>query len=297
MSRPTATLHKGRLFHYARLAVFSALASLLAIYLPLVLRQSSSVGILSVQAAAVAVPPGFQLISSGTGVAVYRKTFSGRRPDYVTVVDLGRGTIRNLTGTITGAPNMSLVSRKLLGPSSRSANFWTDAVAQNTTSRKAKVVVNGTFFSTNAYPSGIAFGLKANSRIISFGYGTNEFPGLVRVLPFDSGRAAASIQPYAQSVFIGGSPDVVGGLDPTANKSPSGHLARTFVGVRGGSTVMIFSSSAATQPGAASVLTGFGAGSIMMLDGGGSTGLVLDGNAKITPVRTLPHAIAVYAGK
>jgi hypothetical protein len=60
---------------------------------------------------------------------------------------------------------------------------------------------------------------------------------------------------------------------------------------------MFFSSSYATQTGAANVLSGFGARAQCMLDGGGSTGLVIAGTAKISPTRTLPHTIAMYAEK
>ncbi|MDX6500498.1 MAG: hypothetical protein QOG23_3758 [Blastocatellia bacterium] len=254
--------------------------------------------------ATVPIPSGFQQIFSDTGIHVYQKNYTGGSPDYVTIVDLRSATICNLIGSSTsGSIGNMKVSRKLLGPSSTATNFWTDAMGQNTSTRKARVVVNGTFFSTNDYPTGLAFGLKANSLIVSYGYGLNEFPGLVRVLPFDSGRAASSIQNYAQSIFNTGSPDVIGCLDTTANKAPTVYQQRTFVGVRDDDrngiyeTVMFFSSSSATQSGARSVLTGFGAASQCMLDGGGSTGLVVDGKAKISTTRLLPHTIAMYAGK
>jgi hypothetical protein len=76
---------------------------------------------------------------------------------------------------------------------------------------------------------------------------------------------------------------------------------RTFLGIRDNDsdgnyeTVFIFSSNAATQSSAASMLSSFGATEIVMLDGGGSTGLIIDGTAQINTGRTLPHALAVYA--
>jgi hypothetical protein len=86
-------------------------------------------------------------------------------------------------------------------------------------------------------------------------------------------------------------------------KSPGSYTGRTFVGVRDddnnghSETVVFFSSSYATQPGAVSVLSGFGTGSKMMLDGGGSTGLIIGGSTYISPARSIPHAIIVCAGK
>jgi hypothetical protein len=243
--------------------------------------------------ATVPVPAGFQLILSDQGVKVYRKNYTGGQPDYVTVVDLRYGTIRNFTGWVTG----DAIERRSL------STHWNNAVAQNTANRRAKVAINGTFFSTDAYPAPIAFGLKADWWKMSYGYGLNEFPGLVRTLAFDSGFGSSSIQPYSQSTFDSGIPDVVGGLDPTANKQPSSYTGRTFVGVRDDNgdghseTVVFFSSNYATQAGAVSVLNGFGAGSKMMLDGGGSTGLIVDGTTYINPARTIPHAIIICAGK
>jgi hypothetical protein len=243
--------------------------------------------------ATVPVPSGFQLIFSDTGVKVYRKNYTGGQPDYVTVVDLRYGTIRNFTGWVYGE---SIERRSL-------ATHWNNAVAQNSSSRRAKVAVNGTFFSEGNDPTPIAFGLKADWWRMSYGYGLNEYPGLIRTLAFDSSFGSSSIQPYSTATFDGGIPDVVGGLDPSANKSAGSYIGRTFVGVRDDNgdghseTVIFFSSSYATQAGAVSVLNGFGAGSKMMLDGGGSTGLIVDGTSYINPARTIPHAIIICAGR
>ncbi len=246
--------------------------------------------------ATVPIPSGFQLISSGTGVRVYRKNYTGGQPDYVTVVDLRYATIRNFTGWVSG----TTVERRLL------RTFWNDAVGQNTATRKAKVAVNGTFFDPNASPyTGIAFGLKADWWRMSYGYNPYEFGSSnTLTFAFDSGFGSSSIQPYSTSTFDSGIPDVVGGLNPTCCKSPSSYTQRTFVGVRDDNgdghseTVMFFSSNYATQTGAVSVLNGFGAGSKMMLDGGGSTGLIIDGVDKINPEnRPIPHAIMIYTGR
>jgi hypothetical protein len=97
------------------------------------------------------------------------------------------------------------------------------------------------------------------------------------------------------------SPDLVGALDVTANKGSLNSVGRTFVGVRDDDadgnfeTMLVYSSGAATQPQAASVLTASGAQQQAMLDGSGSTFLVVDGVTRIpTDGRLVPQAIAFY---
>ncbi len=246
--------------------------------------------------AAVPIPSGFRLILSDVGVRVYQKDYTGGYPDYVTIVDLRYGTLRNFTGNVSGE---SVFPRTL-------STFWNDAVAQDNSARRTKVALNGTFFAPKdqwtAEP--IAFGLKADWWKITYGYGsTTEYPGLVRTLAFDSYFGSSSIQPWSQSTFDSGIPNVVGGLDPTANKDKTLNIARTFVGVRDDNgdghseTVIFFSSKYATQAWAVSILSSFGAGSKMMLDGRTSTGLIVNGVSKITPGRTIPQAFIVCAGR
>jgi hypothetical protein len=252
---------------------------------------------------AVPVPSGFKLILTGTGVSVYRKDYTGGQPDFVTVVDLRKGSLINLTGVVKDVPNdpNDKIWRKRLGTSL--GTFWSDAKAKNTSTRTAKVVVNGTFFSHKEDPTPIAFGLKVSGKVISYGYGLNEFPGLNRTLSIDAATAKVMIDPYNKATFDGSMPDVVGALDPAANKDASRWIQRTFVGVRDDDnngiveTVMFYSSKLATQVWASNILTSFGASKIAMLDGGGSTGLIIDGISYITPGRTIPHAIAIYSGK
>jgi hypothetical protein len=238
------------------------------------------------------VPSGFTLIDSGTGVRLYKKNYVGGAPDYVTVINLGQATLRNLTGSVSG----SNVYRKSL------SSFWADMADLETSTRKRMLVVNGTFFATNNNPAGIAFGLKRNYRVISYGYGLQEYPGKIKTLAWGE-WGPASINLYSKSTFDGNWSDVVGGLDETVDKSKYSRVPRTFAGIRDDDgngyveTVFLYSSSYATQSEAANVLRAFGASSVIMLDGGGSTGLILRGTSIISPIRTLPHAIGVFTGK
>ncbi len=210
------------------------------------------------------------------------------------MVDLRSATLRSLTGSYSGVPN-GLVNRKTL------PSFWQDAVALNTSTRGALVVVNGTFFSTASSPAPIAFGLKVNGAVISYGYGLTEFPGLVRMLAWTS--TSAEIRAYDRAAFDAATPNVVGALDKTAAKSPTSYVGRTFVGVRDADgdghseTVLLFSSPLSCQMDAANTLRGFGASIVAMLDGGGSTGLIVAGTTLIPTVRTVPHSIAAFAGR
>ncbi|MCX7596846.1 MAG: phosphodiester glycosidase family protein [Fischerella sp.] len=244
----------------------------------------------------LSIPSGFRPILEDTGVKVYKKDYTNGKLEYVTVINAARATIKNLIGTV----NFTLhhrVSKKTL------SNFWQDAVNQNTSSRKVKVVVNGAFFSTRDNPTGIAFGLKVCGNLITYGYAIGkEYPGQIRTFSFNPLLGSASIQAYIQQTF-NRFPEVIGALDAGANKSANKHLPRTFVGVRDDNNdgvkeiVFLYSSNYARQIEASQVLRSFGASAQAMLDGGGSTGLIVDGKPFIPTNRPVPHAIAVYAGK
>lgn len=250
--------------------------------------------------ATVPIPSGFRQILSALGVKVYQKDYPGGAPDYVTIVDLRQGTLRSFTGNVTS--DGSIYPRTL-------KTFWSNAVAQDSFNRKARVAINGTFFSEKdqrwmATPEPIAFGLKSDWWRMSYGYAVGkEYPGLIRTLAFDSSFGSSSIQPYSRSTFDGGIPNVIGGLDPSANKDANSNIARTFVGVRDddnnghSETVIFYSSAKATQAYAVKILNSFGAGSKMMLDGGGSTGLIVNGEAKISPIRQIPQAFIICGGR
>ena len=248
--------------------------------------------------ATVPIPSGFTLDKSFTGVRVYKKINPYGYWDYVTIVDLRRATMMSFTGWVSGnQPDNGLVERRTL------RTHWDNAVAQNSYSRTARVAINGTFFDPSHDPAAISFGLKAGWWRMSYGFeiGTN-YKGLERTFAYDSYFGSSSIQPYSRSTFDP-IPDVVGGLDPTADKGRTIAKRRTFVGVRDDNgdghseTVIFFSSRGAPQSWAVTVLNGFGAGSKMMLDGGTSAGLIVDGTSYITPGYALPQVFIIYSGK
>lgn len=248
----------------------------------------------------LSVPAGFNPISTGNCVTVYRKDYAGGKPDFVTIADLRCASIKNLNGTPSGTAGASKIARKWLD------SFWSDAVAGNVVGgKKARVVINGTFFSTTESPTPIAYGLKTGGTTLNYGYGSNDYPGFLRILMFDSSAGTCSILNYVQSTFNSSTPDGAGIVDPGANfaGAQNSWIARTLVGVADQNsdgvteTVLIYSSLLATQASAKAVLVSFGAQKVGMLDGGGSSGLIVDGVTQVTPGRTVPHAIAIYGNK
>ncbi len=242
------------------------------------------------------VSPGYRIILNDDGVQVYKKNNQSPKLEYVTVINIKNATIENLTGVVSNSLEEE-VRKKIL------SEFWLDAVQKNTANSKVKVVINGAFFATKKDPTGIAFGLKAGGNTITYGYGIGkEYPGQIRTFAWNSIQGDASIQNYMVQTFHK-FPNVLGGLDMNANKSAKKYLPRTFVGVRDEDgdgdkeTVIFYSSNYARQIDASRVLRSFGASSIVMLDGGGSTGLIVNGKALIATNRPIPHALAVYAGK
>ena len=249
----------------------------------------------SIDYPAKAIPAtcGFQPILKASGVKVYYKNRQSSKKEYITVIQTTKAKIDNLTGTVFKIP-ASKISKKSL------SQFWQDAVSNNTSTQKARVVINGTFFSTKQEPTGIAFGLKARDRIITYGYGiANEYPGEIRTFSFNPQAGFASIQPYSTETFRR-FPEVIGALDANANKAATKYLPRTFVGVRDDNsdnlneTVIFYSSNYARQVDAINALMCFGANNSAMLDGGGSTGIIVDGKPLIDTPRKIPHAIGVF---
>ena len=249
----------------------------------------------SIDYPAKAIPAtcGFQPILKASGVKVYYKNRQSSKKEYITVIQTTQAKIDNLTGTVFKIP-ASKVSKKSL------SQFWQDAVSNNTSTQKARVVINGTFFSTKQEPTGIAFGLKARGNMITYGYGiANEYPGEIRTFSFNPQAGMSSIQPYSTETFRR-FPEVIGALDANANKAATVDLPRTFVGVRDDNgdnlneTVIFYSSNYARQVDAQNALKCFGANASAMLDGGGSTGIIVDGKPLIDTPRKIPHAIGVF---
>ena len=253
-------------------------------------------------AGAVTIPDGFHAVAETDGAVCYRKDYPGGQPDFVVVVDLDRARVDSMVGDVTRAgsgegplggdnPSFRRLSLRTFWDRARGADGQTFAV------------VNGQFFAnTAAGDAPLAFSVHSRDRHISDGYGiTAEFPGQKELVLVDNDANDARIPGWNADVFraSGGADHRVAALDVEADKGPSRYTGRTFVGAHDEDgdgryeTFMIFASSYANQPGAAQVLRDFGATELGMLDGGGSTQLIVDGNDLVASSRTIPHVLVV----
>ncbi len=203
---------------------------------------------------------------------------------HVIEIDLSKAELRSLSG------------KTAFGKVGQMA--FAEFAAPNKKKEVPKVMINGTFFQEYDKPTGIAFGLKQNRQLITYGYGLNEFPDKTLTIAWSQGRI--SIDPYSRRTFDGAMPNVVGALAADAGKNADKLLARTFIGTKdlrddsAYRTVLFFSSAGASQSEAEATLKKFGAEQVAMLDGGASTGLMVNGKIIMQPKTQLPQTIGVF---
>lgn len=257
-------------------------------------------GVSTAQSPDTPIPEGFRLVSSAAGVDLYRKDYSGGSPDFVQVIDLSQGAQAVLMhGDITELrPGKGAYRGNDARIKGQSLNkFWGELTAQYP---QAFCVLNGQFFYMKESPTRLPFPLKVDGALVTDGYGLNEFPDnklLLEIWP-DQTR----IRPLSyESLYGSTAPDVVAGLTQTANKRSDSYTGRTFVGVDDrnqdgmAEILLVFNSKISRQVDAANVLQNFGADQVMMLDGGGSTQLICQGEALVSSDRPIPQAIGVVA--
>ncbi|MCI5136779.1 MAG: hypothetical protein D3920_17335 [Candidatus Electrothrix sp. AW2] len=123
---------------------------------------------------AVGAPSGFVKIISKPGVKVYKKTYSGGKPDFVQVVDLSQGaSLRLMRGNIANSGS----GQGAYGGDNPSINRQSLSSAWNSFSSKeqhAVCITNGEFFGTKANPTTLAFPVVIDGEEID-GYGKNEY--------------------------------------------------------------------------------------------------------------------------
>ena len=253
------------------------------------------------EAPVIEVPLGFYLVTSNDGVALYRKDYPGGNPDFVQVVDMSLGAYMvPLHGGIAehrqgeglyGGDDPRITTRAL-------SHYWDIA---NAASESAFCVSNGQFFLLSESPTRLPFALKIDGTITSDGYERNDHQDEKLMLELWAGEA--DIRPLSgEALYSSSAPDIIAGLVEDGRKSPTKYVPRTFVGIgdrdMNGSfeTVYMFNTKTARQSDAAQVLRDFGAEKVMMLDGGGSTQLMCEGNSIIKSDRKIPQAMAVFAG-
>lgn len=245
-------------------------------------------------------PLGFKAIRSAPGVTLYNQN-----SDYVQVVDLSQGaSVKFLYGEITN-PGKKQGAYGGNDPKLRRQTLtqaWKNFYSFN---KKAFSITNGQFFrndTNSATITNLAFPVKANGIIMSDGYaGESEFASEKLMLAVWNNRAEISVFNGKNSLYSSSAPNIIVGLSEKANKFMNKNLGRTFIGVLDrdsneiSETVLIFNSSDSTQFHAAHTLKKFGAAKVVMLDGGGSSQLLAQGENYITSSRTIPQTIGVVS--
>ncbi len=243
------------------------------------------------------------------GVVTFRKDYPGGSPDYVTQVNLKEARVISVIGPtvnpglgqgVFGGNNPEL-DRLLV------FDFWGQAV--NFLGARAFAAINAGFFNTVMNPTPLAFPLKQRRQIVSDGYGsTTEYqaPLGIRILKLKG--STAKIESYPDSNAMGTdlhdplqAPHMIAGLATTVDKSMNSFVGRTFIGLAKAHnglhyTLMIFSSAYASQAWAENVLINdflCVPGQLLMLDGGGSTQLTIQGQQEVSSARTVPHVLVV----
>ncbi len=241
--------------------------------------------VLSLLTPALAAPSGYAEIRSDTGVKLWEQIVSGGEPDYVLEIDLDHARLESVVDPTGGA----LWRHTAL-------DWWTNHGAAD-----QFAVVNGAFFWPGGDPTEPAFGLRHPS-FVHDGYGTHtEYVGEQFTLHQDGNRVNLYGADPAMIHDGAAAPVQTVALGPYADKSAGSWVARTFIGFKdhdgtGHRTVLVFASKLATQQYARDELARWGTTTVIMYDGGGSTQLVVQGQAYIDSTRGVPHVFRVLAG-
>lgn len=254
-------------------------------------------------------PPEFTILRTVPGVKLY----SNDSGDFVQVINLSLGaSVKFLQGEVAGEGSPPAYQGK--NPQFQRQTlkeFWLNL--SEIDRQKAFSVCNGQFFK-GGNPTELAFPVQADGELISSGYaGAGEFLG--EKVVFGTLENSAEIVPFLEShnfeqnsfpyinAIVGIRED--GGIKVREwySKAPFKKLPRTFLGVADidhngiNETVLILTAHRQTQGGAAQLLKKWGANVVMMLDGGGSTQLIVEDQELLSSTdsnpRSLPQSIGV----
>lgn len=247
-----------------------------------------------------APPPGFVLTLSDLGVVLFRKNYPGGTPDYVQMVMLDQGARVELMhpGVAEKRPGKGVFGGD-------DARFNLNSLPNyfylaRKSDPNAFCVSNGSFFYMPETPTRLPFPLKKDGVILTDGFGQDQYTGQKLILELWADYA--DIRPLTrEALYNSSAPDILGGLAEDANKRAKFSVGRTFAGVQDldgdgrAEALYLLNSQTHTQSSAAEVLRDFGAEKVIMLDGGGSTQLLCQGQEIIASERLIPQAVAVFA--
>ncbi len=250
--------------------------------------------------AARAWPPDFELIQAARGVALYRRE-GEHGPEFVQLVNLSHGASVELRhghiahfrpGDDSFDEDHPQIGRYALD------RFWYEARAAN---ENAFCVFNGQFFLATQDPTGLAFALRKDGEVITPGYALHAYSGQQQLLRLWDTRADI-VSMTLRALYTSSAPHALGGLTENAGSNLDRVTGRTSIGVADlngdgqHELLLVYTAAAASQPHVGAVLREFGAERIIMLDGGGSTQLICNGQSYIASDRRIPQAIVVRGG-
>lgn len=256
----------------------------------------------------ISTPEDFTPAAFAPGVHVYHRHGDDGALEYVQIVDLSAGArIDFLHGPIA-APG---IGRGIYGGNSPSfnrqflSNIWNALPERDPEAANPAVLclTNGQFFldtRNGAWvdPTELAFPVKSDGVMLSEGYERWKFRSQRVMLEIWPGGWVTISPLSAFALYRSTAPDIIVGLSEQARVRSFEELGRTYVGVVDGDRdglreiLLLYSATAATQATAVATLRAFGARELMMLDGGGSTQLMCQGQSYIFRARSLPQTIA-----
>lgn len=240
-------------------------------------------------------PAGWTLKEAGINVRVYQK---GTEQVYAQVVDIKGGAKVRFNQTVVSSTGTKTFNRQTLD------QWWTGyANSKNT-------MVNGQFFDNNINPTGLSFGVRANSMLLTTGADTSAIAK--KQIDFFDG-AGAYVTSWNSSRLNGGSSaqNIIVGLDPSVDKDGNSNIGRTYlctkVNPSGPSSpsqwLVILSAASLTQSTTLSNISSWGcdSGTVVMFDGSGSTQLQTSGGIRMkgsnwlyaNENRTIPQVLIV----
>lgn len=254
-------------------------------------------------AALAKIPSGFKRLDSAPGVELYAND-----PDYVVSVDLSRGAKLNLLAgdlfdrgkkSVYGGPDPDFKRMSADQALLKERKLLPDTIG----------VLNGEFFSNlpkSEVP--LAFAFKQDAKVLSEGFADRSKhagkrltlilgDAYAKIAPFDNNDINSFANIKEDQAVVSLSPSV--NIDGSAAKK----VGRTFLGLVDPDSdgkskrALIFVSSASTEQHAEDTLKQFGAGPVIMFDGGDSSQLLFESHHYVHTSRTLPQFIAIIPAK
>lgn len=252
----------------------------------------------------ITVPEGFTPAAAALGIHVYHRHDDGAI-EYVQIVNLSSGARLDFLHGPVADPG---IGRGIYGGNSPSFHrqflpyIWESLPAGDP---PVLCLTNGQFFldtrnGARVDPTELAFPVKSKGVILSEGYERWKFRGRRAMLEIWPG-GWATISPFSGfALYRSAAPQIMVGLSESASVRSFEELGRTYFGIVDddgdglSEILLLYSATAVTQDTAVTTLRAFGARETMMLDGGGSTQLMCDGQSYIFRARSLPQTIATF---